>query len=122
LSLGNIFFSMSAFSENRQGVYNSFKSSVYAQPALVPPMPWRDALTPLPPTALEVKDGKLAWKAAEERDIRSWTLYKKNGANWVLERVLSGATRVATVTPGTYALCSVDRLANESAGVVVSVS
>jgi uncharacterized lipoprotein YddW (UPF0748 family) len=121
-SLGNIFFSMSAFTENRQGIYNSFKSSVYAKPALVPAMSWRDTLPPFPPTGLAAKNRQLTWKAADDRDIRAWTLYKQSSGSWTLERILPGATRVVTVAPGKYALCAVDRMANESAGVVVSVS
>ncbi|HEY9668860.1 MAG TPA: family 10 glycosylhydrolase [Coleofasciculaceae cyanobacterium] len=122
LSLGNIFFSMNAFSVNRQNIYNSFKSSVYTQPALVPPMPWRETVPPAVPTELSVKNRQLSWKAVDDRDIRSWTLYKQNGTTWTLNRILPGATRMATVAPGTYALCAVDRMANESVGVVVSVS
>ncbi len=122
LSVGNIFFSMTAFTDNRQNIYNTFKSSVYSQPALVPPMPWRNTLPLLPPIGLELKDRKLSWQGAENKDIRSWTLYKQNGGNWTLERVFPEATRVATLAPGTYALCAVDRMANESLGVVVSVS
>ncbi|HBB34348.1 MAG TPA: hypothetical protein DDZ80_16540 [Cyanobacteria bacterium UBA8803] len=120
-SLGNIFFSMSALSANRQGIYNTLKSSVYAKPALAPKMGWLEALPPSPPEQLRVQDGKLTWQADDNRDIRSWTLYKQDSGAWRLDRILSGATRVATVEPGTYALCAVDRLANESAGVVVSV-
>jgi uncharacterized lipoprotein YddW (UPF0748 family) len=121
LSLGNIFFSMNALTKNRQGIYDKFKSSVYAKPALVPAMGWLDTLPPATPTGLEVKNRQLTWKAADDKDIRSWTLYKQNGATWALVRVFSGATRVATLEPGTYALCAVDRMANESVGVVVSV-
>lgn len=123
LSLGNIFFSMSAFTENRLGIYDKFKTSVYAKPALVPTMPWRQATQPAPPTGLDVKNRKLTWNLlTENEDIRSWTLYKQNGETWTLERVFPGATKVANLQPGTYALCAVDRLANESGGVVVSVS
>jgi uncharacterized lipoprotein YddW (UPF0748 family) len=122
LSLGNIFFSMSSLSENRQGIYDKFKSAIYAKPTLVPTMAWRDALPPFPPTGLTAKNRQLTWKATDERDVRSWTLYKQSGGSWTLLRILPGATRVATVEPGIYALCAVDRMANESAGVVVMVS
>jgi hypothetical protein len=121
-SLGNIFFSMTAFTENRQGIYDKFKSSLYAKPALVPTMSWQDTVAPAPPTGLEVKDRKLSWKAADNADIRSWTLYKQNGTTWTLEQIFPGVTRDATLVPGTYALCAVDRMANESVGVLVSVS
>lgn len=122
LSLGNIFFSMSSLSENRQGIYDKFKSSIYAKPTLVPTMAWRDALPPFPPTGLTTKNRQLTWKANDERDIRSWTLYKQSSGSWTLLRILPGVTRVATVEPGVYALCAVDRMANESAGVIVTVS
>lgn len=65
---------------------------------------------------------QLSWKAVDNADIRSWTLYKQNGTTWTLEQIFPGVTRDATLVPGTYALCAVDRMANESAGVVVSVS
>jgi uncharacterized lipoprotein YddW (UPF0748 family) len=120
-ALGNIFFSMSALSKNRQGIYNKLKSSIYSEPALVPTMSLQNVLPPLPPTGLEVKDGKISWKVANNQDVRSWTLYQKNGATWTLEQILPGAARVVTVKPGTYALCAVGRMANESAGVMVSV-
>lgn len=119
LSLGNIFFSMSAFQENRQDIYDTFKTNVYAKPALVPTMNWLDASPPPPPTGLQVKEGKLSWNAAG--DIRSWTLYKQEGATWTLRRILPGATTAANIDPGTYALCAVDRIGNESGGLVISV-
>ena len=121
-SMGNIFFSMNALSTNRQGIYNTLKSSVYPQPALAPKMGWRDAIPPLPPTNLEVKNRQLSWKAANDKDVRSWTLYKQNGGTWTLEQILSGTTRMITIEPGNYALCTVDSMANESAGVLISVS
>src|SRR5919199_3122240 len=121
-SLGNIFFSMSAFTANRQDIYNTFKSSVYAKPRLVPAMAWGGSSPPSPPVGLVAKNRQLSWKAADNQDVRAWTLYKQSAGKWTLERILPTATRVATVEPGTYALCAVDRMANESAGVVVTVS
>ncbi|HEY9831956.1 MAG TPA: hypothetical protein V6D26_15335, partial [Stenomitos sp.] len=81
-----------------------------------------ETLPPFPPTGLAAKNRQLSWKAADDRDIRAWTLYQQNSGSWTLERILPGATRVVTVEPGKYALCAVDRMANESAGVVVSVN
>jgi uncharacterized lipoprotein YddW (UPF0748 family) len=122
LALGNIFYSMKPFSENRLGVTDRFKSSLYAELALVPSMAWLGIVPPAIPDAVVVKDGKLTWKAATSEDIRSWTLYKQNGDTWKLVRVIDAATTAIALEPGTYALCAVDKLANESAGVVVSVS
>jgi hypothetical protein len=121
LSLGNIFYNMKAFSENRLGVVDAFKTSIYAELALAPSMSWLDALPPALPTGVKVKDNKITWKAGASEDIRSWTLYKQNADTWKLMRVIEAATTFATVEPGTYAVCAVDKMANESSGVVVSV-
>jgi uncharacterized lipoprotein YddW (UPF0748 family) len=121
LSLGNIFYSMKPFKENRLGVVDTFKTSLYAEPALAPSMQWLDAVAPGVPTGVKVKDGKLTWRAVTNEDIRSWTLYQQKGTTWKLVKVLPVATTTATLEPGTYALCTVDRLANESLGVVVSL-
>lgn len=122
LSLGNIFFSISSLNENRQGIADKFKDSIYNKPALAPSMSWRNAAPPSPPTALQVSNRRLNWKPGDNREVRSWALYRQSGDNWTLQRILSAGTTFATVEPGTYAVCAVDRLANESAGVVISVS
>ncbi len=121
LSLGNIFYSMKPFKENRLGVVDTFKTSLYAEPALAPSMQWLDAVAPGVPTGVKVKDGKLTWRAVTNEDIRSWTLYQQKGTTWKLVKVVPAATTTATLEPGTYALCTVDRSANESLGVVVSL-
>lgn len=122
LSLGNIFFSMKVFKENRLGVNDAFKASIYQSPALPPTMSWLDAELPMPPTGVRTNSRLLSWNPAMVNQIRSWTLYKQTGNNgWQLQRVLGAATTSVNVTPGTYAICAVDDTANESQGVVVSV-
>ncbi|MBE9006065.1 family 10 glycosylhydrolase [Fortiea sp. LEGE XX443] len=122
LSLGNIFFSMSAINQNRRGIADQFKNSLYSRPALVPTIPWQNAASASPPKALQFKDGKLNWQPGDNQPVRSWTLYRQTGDNWTLQRVLSAGTTFTTVQAGTYAVCAVDRLANESLGVVISVN
>lgn len=122
LSLGNIFFSMSSINENRQGISDKFKNSLYAKPALVPSMSWQNAVPPAPPKELRFNNSRLNWLPGDERLVRSWTLYRQSSDSWVLVRVLSAGTTFATVQPGTYAVCAVDRLANESPGAVITVS
>ena len=121
LSLGNVFYSFRDLAANRQGVFDTFKNVTYSQPALVPIMPWMDVVPPAIPTGLKVNNGNLTWNASNTSDIRSWTLYQQDGDNWRLLKVLPAATTsVASVAAGTYALCSVDRMGNESLGVVIS--
>jgi hypothetical protein len=86
-------------------------------------MAWFGNVAPAIPERVVVKDGKLTWKPATSADIRSWTLYKQNAdTSWKLVRVMEAATTAVTLEPGTYALCAVDKMANESAGVIISVA
>ena len=121
LSLGNIFYNMKVFNENRLGVVDSFKASIYGEPALVPTRSWFESVVPPIPSGARGKQGKITWKTASNDTIRSWTLYKQNADTWKLIQVIEATKTAATVEPGIYALCAVDHLANESAGVVVSV-
>jgi hypothetical protein len=112
---------MKVFRENRLGVVDVFKSSIYAEPALAPSMSWLDTIPLALPTSVRVKGGKLTWKVAASEDIRSWTLYKQKAETWKLVQIFDATTTFTMLEPGTYALCAVDKMANESAGVVVSV-
>ncbi|WP_413172946.1 glycoside hydrolase family 10 protein [Anabaena azotica] len=122
LSLGNIFFSMSSLSENRQGIADQFKNVYYSRPAIVPTMSWQNSTPPSPPKELKFENGRLNWQAGDNQPVRSWTLYRQNGDSWIIQRILSAGTTFATVQPGIYAVCAVDRLGNESAGVTITVS
>lgn len=119
LALGNIFFSMDDLLTNREGVRDRFQTATFRSPALVPQMPWLSAALPSIPANLRVAEGKLTWTPAA--NVRAWTLYRQQSDTWNLTRILPASTTSAIVSPGTYALCRVDRLAAESAGVVVTV-
>ncbi|MEH2001174.1 MAG: family 10 glycosylhydrolase [Nostoc sp.] len=123
LSLGNIFFNLSVLRENSQGIADKFQSLLYNKPALPPILSWQDT-TPLPPPIeLQVNNRKLSWQPGDNRPVRSWTLYRQSGDTWTIQRILSAGTTFATVQQaGTYAVCAVDRLANESVGTVITVS
>ena len=121
-ALGNIFYSMKPFTENRLGVFDRFKTSLYAETVLAPSMAWLGTTPPAIADGVGVKEGKLTWKPAVSEDIRAWTIYQQDAGNWKLLRVIDAATTDVTLEPGTYALCAVDKLANESAGVEISVT
>ncbi|MBA3920459.1 MAG: family 10 glycosylhydrolase [Nostocaceae cyanobacterium] len=121
-SLGNIFYSANDLSENRQGIYDQLKSSIYPRPVLPPAMPWLKTTPPAPPTLLDGKSRKLTWQATQPQNIRAWTVYQQSGSTWALVGILPAVTRSVAAAPGTYAVCAVDRLANESTTVVVTVS
>jgi uncharacterized lipoprotein YddW (UPF0748 family) len=121
LSLGNIFFSMKMFSRNSQGVNEVFKSSVYSKPALTPTMEWLDNEPPNPPSGLQAAAGQLSWEGDNSGDVRSWTLYRKQGNTWILDKVLNAQMTNLRVNSGTYGLCAVDALSNESPAAVIDV-
>lgn len=120
LSLGNIFYSMKAFTENRLGVVDSFKTTIYQEPALAPAQSWRVSAVPSLPKRVRGKQGKITWSTPAEA-IRSWTLYQQNANTWKLVKIMAATTTEVIVAPGTYALCAVNDQANESLGVVISV-
>lgn len=122
LALGNIFYSMKPLTQNRLGVFDRFQTSLYPELALVPNMPWLSTVAPPIPDDVMVKDGKLTWKVPSSGTIRSFSLYQQNADAWKLVRIIDAATTAMTISPGTYALCAVDNLANESAGVVILVT
>ncbi|MBD2292571.1 family 10 glycosylhydrolase [Anabaena sphaerica FACHB-251] len=121
-SLGNIFFSMSSIKDNRQGIADQFQQVYYSRPAIVPTMSWRSMTPPFPPKELKFQDGRLNWQTGDNQPVRSWSLYRQSGDNWIIQRILSAGTTFATVQPGTYAVCAVDRLGNESLGVIITVN
>jgi len=118
LALGNIFFSMNALSTNRQGVADQFRNATYLTPALAPSMPWLSAPTPSPPN-VQISGTQIHWSATTA--TRSWSLYRQDHQQWVLTQILPASMTTTTLSPGTYALCSVNRLAQESAGVLIAV-
>ncbi|MBL1173499.1 glycoside hydrolase family 10 protein [Pantanalinema sp. GBBB05] len=119
-AIGNIFFSMDALLINRQGVTDRFQSATYQTLALPPSMSWLAATPPTLPTGVRVANGKLTWNPATS-EVRSWTLYQQTSAGWTLRQVLPASTSAFPITSGTYAICAVNRLAQESAGVVIKV-
>ncbi len=118
LSLGNIFFSMKAITSNRQGIADHLQTQIYRQPALAPVLGWRQTPIPEPPKNLRFRGGKLTWAASTT--VRAWTLYCQENNTWVLQNILSASTTAMPLPPGKYALCAVDRISQESVGVVVS--
>lgn len=121
LSQGNIFFSMAMFSKNVRGVNEYFKKEIYPSPSLPPTMTWLDETPPQPPMNVRAEGDAITWQS-DDNDIRSWTIYRRNGEKWELFKILNGDSRSITgLSSGDYAVCSVDRMANESPDVMVSL-
>lgn len=121
LALGNVFYSMDTLLMNRQGVSDRFRTSTYQVPALAPVIAGLTTTPPPLPTGVRASAGQLTW-GTPATEIRAWTVYRQAGTQWVLQRILPAATRSVALAPGTYALCTVNRLAQESLGVVMAIA
>ncbi|WP_205501225.1 glycoside hydrolase family 10 protein [Rufibacter psychrotolerans] len=133
-SHGQVYFSSKSVMANPLGVQDSLRQHYYANPALLPTMPWLDSIPPLAPTHLKVQNSTegvaLRWQAPAAAQDGNLARY------YVVYRVASGQTinpenpaHILAVHHGepaftdktakageryTYAVTAVDRLHNES--------
>lgn len=123
LSLGNIFYDMRVFIRNPQLV-EFFQTAVYPEPALAPTMTWLvNQDQPDNPARVRGRENKLTWwlQTDAQADIRAWTIYKQQGDIWQLHQIVNADTTAVDVELGVYALCAVDRMNQESIGILASV-
>lgn len=130
-STGNVHFSMKSFLQNRDHINQTFRFGPYAQPALVPALPWIDSTLPRQPSVALKRDEKtdeivVRWEGEGTKQAFWWVLYIKDGATWrslILPSSLN-SYQVPRSSAGTgkislIAVSAVDRLGNESPRTVV---
>ncbi len=128
---GNIHFSMIALSENRKGIGDRLRGTVYAEPALPPASPWLGNQPPQPPRASiqRARSGELviSWENSVRDDVRVWVLHFRRDNRWSMRVIPAHDVRTHTtrmrgdagVTD--LAISAVDRLGNESARAFLRV-
>ncbi|HLP17508.1 MAG TPA: family 10 glycosylhydrolase [Bacteroidota bacterium] len=129
--------------DNPKGIADSLKNNTYAVRALIPTMPWKDSIPPLPPVnvkAIAWKPGNvlLQWqkpaRASDHDTARYFVIYRFPSADSVN---LNDARAILSITPNDttsyrdstakdqlayiYAVTSIDKLHNESAPSFVTV-
>ncbi|NEO26593.1 MAG: family 10 glycosylhydrolase, partial [Kamptonema sp. SIO4C4] len=119
-SLGNIFYHIKPLLENWSEIQQTFRQ-LYPQPALVPVMAYKGGQPPAVPQTVKVVGNELLWEAKDASEVRCWTLYRLIEGEWRLKTIFPANRRKTPVASGTYALCTVNRLAQESEGVRVTV-
>ncbi|MBW4652690.1 MAG: family 10 glycosylhydrolase [Kaiparowitsia implicata GSE-PSE-MK54-09C] len=119
LALGNIFYSMKSLATNRAGFGDRLSTQLYAQPALPPTMPWLSTASATPVTSLRGGQ-RLMWTAPAPRP-HAYSLYRVVNDQWQLQQLLPATATSLEVSAGTYALCAVNRLAQESRGAIAYV-
>jgi len=122
--LGHIHFSMKALLENRKGILDDLKASLYRQPALVPASPWLDPNPPAAPQAnLERNGTRTVLRPAqpEEKDVVKFGIWAKREAGWEFSIVNAdestsrdGIVWEGVDQPSDIRIFAVDRVGNES--------
>lgn len=135
---GHVHFSMKALLNNVNGISDLLKSTVYANPALIPASPWIEDVAPVKPeltkTELPAADAStsagatLNWKMGNEEKPWLWAMYSLNGSKWSMQ-VLPATSSTVTLKPDAkgnmptrVAISAVDRNGNESEKATVVVS
>jgi hypothetical protein len=139
-SPGSVFFRAKVgVVDNEKGFADSLKNSLYRYPALIPRMPWKDSLPPLPPSNLTVTGNlttaTLHWQkpapAADGDTARYFVVYRAvndaidtNDPRTIRFLSLNDTTQFADpIFPNiqyNYLVTAFDRLHNESAPVKIS--
>jgi uncharacterized lipoprotein YddW (UPF0748 family) len=131
---GQVHYSMAALMENRRGINDQLKATIYAAPALVPATPWlAGGRSPLPPVVdiQPLTDGsrRLSIELAPPRGESPWlyAVWQRRGGRWDFSvhradgaRAVSLAVSPEGPVPVDMAVIStVDRLGIESERLVV---
>jgi hypothetical protein len=139
-SPGSVFFrARYGVIDNLKGFADSLKNSLYRYPALIPRMPWKDSLPPLPPSNLTVTGNLttaiLHWQkpvpAADGDTARYFVVYRSvndtidtNDPRTIRFLSLNDTTQFADpISPNVqynYLVTAFDRLHNESAPAKIS--
>jgi uncharacterized lipoprotein YddW (UPF0748 family) len=135
-TLGQVFFSSKSITNNFKGIQDSLRNNLYKYPAFVPVMPWKDAISPLPPRDLTASGSliniTLQWKkplpAPDGDGAKYFVIYRAESPDTInindpryIRKILSTDTTtyidvfsVSWNRPYTYIITSMDKLHNES--------
>ena len=114
---GNIWWHVGPLLKNQEQVKNLFKNDLYRRPALTPPLPeTRGRVVEAPEVTLE--GNRLRFRHQDSAPLRAWTIYRKEGEEWKLDRILTAEESECALSNGTWAVAAATRHGLESAGVV----
>ena len=77
---GSAFFSTRDILANKLGIYDQMKDNLYKTKALIPTMPWRDAVVPEAPSVISaVPSGsniEVKWNKSPAADVKKYVIYR----------------------------------------------
>lgn len=124
---GQVHFSMVPLMQNRKGISDQLKASVYQSPALIPATPWLGKEAPGTPLVALRRDGaslNLKMTASAGKPVAQYAVWARFGEDWRF-MVASGTQAELTLLDDAtgkvnmVVVSAVDRLGNESARVTV---
>jgi uncharacterized lipoprotein YddW (UPF0748 family) len=124
---GHCHWSAKSLVENRGGISTLLKRGPYAEPALVPPMPWSSTAAPKAPSVSATLRGNatiVSWAGAA--DVSRWAIQARYGNRWVTAKVLPGPANSITLGPvngrpaDAVAVTAANRFGNTSRPVVLA--
>lgn len=119
-SLGNIFFTIAPFHENRAGIADTFREDYYQRPALPPPVAaMRDVAVEPPTVALEGVTARPSHPDAAS--LRGWVVYREQAGELVVDRIVPASVGSIELAPGTWAITAAGKHDVESSGRLVHV-
>lgn len=124
---GHIHFSMKALMQNREGLADTLRQGIYAEPALVPASPWLDSTPPGKPNVKLISNTKkksVELKVGAGKGERPWqyAIWKHNGTAWTFQ-VIPGKWKAVQLEPNIkeVVVTAVDRCGNESERVTAEL-
>lgn len=135
---GSIFFSSRSITELNPALQDSLRKHFYAVPSFIPAMPWKDAVPPLPPRAIQVRQQdevvEVSWTAPGpaadgERPAR-YVVYRFDDRQpldlsnplYIIATLPAKQTYFTDAPPAPgnyrYVITGMDRLHNESDGLL----
>lgn len=117
---GNIWWNIAPLMENRQNIVRTFKNELYSEPALTPALSTAGGKTVTPPE-VKLEDGKVELHSTDSAPLRAWTVYRQDGEQWKLDRIVPGEENQLQLPAGKWAIAAASMHGVESKGVVVDV-
>ena len=125
---GHIHWSVKGLTKNLGGVSTMLAKGAYAQPALVPPMPWLSQSAPSRPGASATGSGssvRVTFQSGDRATSR-YAVQARFGNQWRMVKVVSAGSKsvdlpaLAGRLPDAVAVSAVDRFGNSSEPVVMA--
>jgi uncharacterized lipoprotein YddW (UPF0748 family) len=120
-SQGNLWWHVGPLLENRQNINQVFQQEFYKEPALTPALSTAKGQQVAAPQVHQTGN-KVSLAHSDAAPLKAWTVYRQEGAQWKLDRVVPGQQSEIELPPGQWAIAAASKSGVESPGVKVSIS